>query len=59
MVSQVNYDVGFSENAYYCTYLKKFCFKNLVQSEVLCLKESAGMGQTYKISLGAPEIDRK
>ena len=40
MVSQVYYDVGFSENVNYCTYLKKFCFKNLVQSEVLRLKKS-------------------
>ena len=40
MVSQVYYDVPFIEKVNYCTYLKKFCFKNLVQSEVLCLKES-------------------
>ena len=40
MVSQVYYDVRFSEKVNYCTYLKKFSFKNLVQSEVLCLKES-------------------
>ena len=40
LVSNVYYDVGFSENVNYSTYLKMFCFKHQVQSEVLCLKES-------------------
>ena len=40
MVSQVYDDVGFSENVSYYTYLKTLCFKNLVQSGVLFLKQS-------------------
>ena len=34
------YGVGFGENVNYYTYHKKLCVKNLVLSEVLCLKQS-------------------
>ena len=42
--SQVYYDVGFSENVNYCTYLKEICFKNLLQSEVLFFEGIGGNG---------------
>ena len=40
MVPQVYYDEVFGENVSYYTYHKKLRFKNLVQSEVLSLKQS-------------------